>query len=80
MSKGIKNRYGVRVWVKLNDGVCLENPTEIRLAYFIGPIWVSGTLDALFEQGPSTSIHTLLPKLQKGKDTVVCVGLGVKNN
>ena len=32
MSQGPKNWYGVSVWVKLNDGVCLENPPKIRLA------------------------------------------------
>ena len=33
MLQGPKNWYRVTVWVKLNDGVCLENPPKIGLAY-----------------------------------------------
>ena len=33
MLQGPKNWYGVTVWVKLNDGVCLENAPKIWLAY-----------------------------------------------
>ena len=33
MTKGPKNWYAVRFWVKLNGGVCLQNPKKIWLPY-----------------------------------------------
>ena len=73
MLYGPKNWYGVTVWVKFNDGVCLENPPEIRLAYST----VYPSLDSeIFSEATKGMYRcfTVIPKddiVEKGIHTVI---------